>query len=243
MSTALGGTVVTHSLYKRIRTDIERRILSGEWPPGHRIPFEHELMDEYDCSRMTVNKALSELASADLIDRRKRAGTYVRQPKMLSAVLEITDIRAEITAIGRAYRYQLLGRRRRKATRADAERLGVAHGSEILAISCLHYAGDAPFAHEDRLISLAVVPQAADADFAAEPPGTWLLAHVPWTEAEHRIGAIEADEALAASLAVMPGSAILMIERRTWRAANTLTAVRLAYPGPAHQLVARFQRR
>ena len=36
--------VVKPSLYKRIRLDIERRILTGEWPPGHRIPFEHEIM-------------------------------------------------------------------------------------------------------------------------------------------------------------------------------------------------------
>ena len=63
------------TLYKQIRLDIERRILTGEWPPGHRIPFEHELMARYGCSRMTVSKALSELAQADLIERRRRAGT------------------------------------------------------------------------------------------------------------------------------------------------------------------------
>src|SRR5438046_6845438 len=33
------------TLYKQIRLDIEQRILTGEWPPGHRIPFEHELME------------------------------------------------------------------------------------------------------------------------------------------------------------------------------------------------------
>jgi GntR family histidine utilization transcriptional repressor len=35
------------TLYKQIRLDIERRILTGEWPPGHRIPFEHQLMTRY----------------------------------------------------------------------------------------------------------------------------------------------------------------------------------------------------
>ena len=79
------------TLYKQIRLDIERRILTGEWPPGHRIPFEHQLMTRYGCSRMTVSKALSELAQADLIERRRRAGTFVRRPKFLSAVL--TDSR------------------------------------------------------------------------------------------------------------------------------------------------------
>ena len=29
------------SLYQRILGDIRDRILSGEWPPGYRIPFEH----------------------------------------------------------------------------------------------------------------------------------------------------------------------------------------------------------
>jgi DNA-binding GntR family transcriptional regulator len=69
------------TLYKQIRLDIERRILTGEWPPGHRIPFEHQLMTRYGCSRMTVSKALTELAQADLIERRRRAGTFVRRPR------------------------------------------------------------------------------------------------------------------------------------------------------------------
>src|SRR4029078_7313528 len=64
--------------YKQIRLDIERRILTGEWAPGHRLPCEHQLMVRYGCSRMTVSKALSELAQADLIERRRRAGTRVR---------------------------------------------------------------------------------------------------------------------------------------------------------------------
>src|SRR5881392_3362164 len=101
------------TLCKQIRLDIEQRILTGEWPPGHRIPFEHELMARYGCSRMTVSKALSELAQADLIKRRRRAGTFVRGPNFLSAVLQITDIRAEISALGRSYRYELIKSARR----------------------------------------------------------------------------------------------------------------------------------
>src|SRR6476620_12361954 len=107
------------TLYKRIRADIEKRILTGEWPPGHRIPFEHELVARYGCSRMTVNKALSELAQADLIERRRRAGSFVRRPKLLSAVLRIADIRAEITALGRSDGHQLIHCARRPANAAD----------------------------------------------------------------------------------------------------------------------------
>jgi GntR family histidine utilization transcriptional repressor len=229
------------TLYKQIRLDIERQILTGEWPPGHRIPFEHELMVRYGCSRMTVNKALSELAQTDLIERRRRAGTFVRRPKFLSAVLQITDIRAEITALGRSYGYELIQCSCRVANAADRARLGVQKAGKVVAISCRHSADSVPFAIEDRLIDLDAVPEAATADFAIEPPGSWLLHHVPWTEAEHAISAIVADEPAAAALDIAIGAPCLVIERHTWRSARPLTAVRLLYPGESHKLVARFK--
>ncbi|WP_411196868.1 GntR family transcriptional regulator, partial [Rhizobium sp.] len=52
------------TLHQRILSEIEGRIVSGEWPPGHRIPFEVDLATQYDCSRMTVNKVLTQLAKA-----------------------------------------------------------------------------------------------------------------------------------------------------------------------------------
>jgi GntR family histidine utilization transcriptional repressor len=198
-------------------------------------------MTHYGCSRMTVSKALSELAQSDLIERRRRAGTFVRRPKFMSAVLQISDIRAEITALGRSYGYQLLRSARRSATAADRARLGVRTTGKVVAIACRHSADAVPFAIEDRLIDLDAVPEAASADFAVEPPGTWLLDHVPWNEAEHAISAVVADDATAAMLDIDVGMACLVIERRTWRGKRTLTAVRLIYPGESHKLIARFK--
>jgi GntR family transcriptional regulator, histidine utilization repressor len=229
------------TLYKQIRLDIERRILTGEWPPGYRIPFEHQLMTRYGCSRMTVSKALSELTQADLIERRRRAGTFVRRPKFLSAVLNIPDIRAEITALGRSYAYQLVRCSRRAANAADRARLGVRKTGKVIAIACRHSADNVPFAIEDRLIDLDEVPEAATVDFAIDPPGSWLLHHVPWTEAEHAISAIVADKQCAAALDIAIGAPCLVIDRHTWRSGRTLTAVRLLYPGESHKLVARFK--
>ena len=229
------------TLYKRIRRDIETRILTGEWPPGHRIPFEHQLMARYGCSRMTVNKALSELAQADLIERRRRAGTFVRRPQHLSAVLKIADIRAEITALGRRYGYELIRSSCRVANAADRARLGVRKTGKVISIACRHSADNVPFAVEDRLIDIEAVPEAATADFAIEPPGSWLLHHVPWTEAEHTISAVVADDPTATALDIAVGAPCLVIERHTWRSARTLTAVRLLYPGNSHRLVARFK--
>ena len=81
------------SLHGQILTEIEQNILSGRWPPGYRIPSEMELTAHYGCSRMTVNKVLTQLAQAGLLERKRKAGSFVTRPHTSSAVLEIPDLR------------------------------------------------------------------------------------------------------------------------------------------------------
>jgi GntR family transcriptional regulator, histidine utilization repressor len=228
------------ALYRRIRSDIEGRIMSGEWPPGPRLPFEHELMDTYACARMTVNKVLSGLAAAGLVERRRRAVSFVSRPKVHSAVLQIPDLKAEVESRGEQYSYRLLERQKRGATRQDKARLDVDLRAPILALRCRHDTAKQPFALEDRLMNLKAVPEAARQDFTTMPPSTWLVDHVPWTEAEHRISACSADKSLAGDLNIEEGTACLVIERRTWRNGDPITAVRLVHPGRLYDLTARF---
>jgi GntR family histidine utilization transcriptional repressor len=228
------------ALYQRIRSDIEGHILSGEWPPGHRVPFEHELMESYSCSRMTVNKVLSGLAAAGLVERRRRAGSFVSRPKVHSAVLQIPDLKAEVESRGERYGYKLLERQKHAATRQDRARLEVELRTPVLALRCLHEAEKQPFAFEDRLLNVKAVPESLQQDFSMVAPSTWLVDHVPWTEAEHRISACNADKSLAVVLKIEEGTACLVIERRTWRNGEPITAVRLVHPGPLYDLTARF---
>jgi GntR family histidine utilization transcriptional repressor len=213
------------SLHRRIVDEVTANIVSGRWPPGHRVPNETELADGYGCSRMTVNKALSQLARGGLIERRRRSGSFVRAPRSQSAVLEIQDIRAEVEALGLAYGYVQMVRRRER---------------DLLVLECLHLAGGHPFCHERRHIHLDTVPEAATHSFETQAPGPWLVAKVPWTQAEHRIFAVAADAPAAKALDVPPGAPCLVVERRTWSAERPVTMVRLTYPAERHMLVARF---
>lgn len=110
----------------------------------------------------------------------------------------------------------------------------------MLDLQCLHFAGDWPFCLEERNIHLAAVPDAAEEEFLTLSPGAWLLNHVPWTAAEHRIAAVEADKITAERLNVPRGSPCLAIERRTWRAGEPVTFARLTYPGSKWTLTAHF---
>ncbi|HLJ72827.1 MAG TPA: histidine utilization repressor [Roseiarcus sp.] len=235
-----GADTAPSSLHQRILADIEARILSGEWPPGHRIPFEHELTVQYRCSRMTVSKVLTQLAKAGLVARRRKAGTFVTRPHSQAAVLEIHDIKAEAAALGRPYRFEIAARRKRKFARADRQRLDPPVSGEALEITCRHFAGAQPFCLEERLINLTAVPEAENEMFEDLSPGAWLVQRVPWTAAEHRIRATGADRRMATALELAEGAPCLVIERRTWRAAEPVTYVKLTYPAEAHELVARF---
>ncbi len=226
--------------YMEIRRDLENAILSGRWPPGHKVPSEQELVTRYGCARMTVNKALSELVAAGLIVRHRRAGSFVAEPAIEESILEIHDIEAEAARDGKAYRFALVARAVRKAGREDAARLGIEVGSPILALHSVHFVAEVPFAAEDRLINLVTVPSAHDVDFAAQSPGNWLLAEVPWSRAEHRISAINADAEIADALMIPHGTACLVVARKTWLQDAPITQVNLTYPGERHQLIANF---
>lgn len=229
------------SLHKRIRSAIEQHILTGEWPPGHKVPVEHELMATYGCSRMTVNKVLTELASEGLVQRRRRAGTFVSKPRPPATLLQIPDVKAEILALGAPYALRMLSRDTRLSGRNDMRRLSVETPRQVLALRCVHMAGSAPFALEDRLIDLSTVPEAGRESFATDPPGTWLLAHVPWSDAEHCIRAINADPEITGLLDLPPNAACLVLDRQTWRGGAPITAARTWFPAESFHLVARFQ--
>ncbi|MBP0614229.1 histidine utilization repressor [Jiella mangrovi] len=223
-----------------IRADLEAKIFSGEWPPGTQIPFEEDLAAGYGCSRMTVNKVLTQLVAAGVIERRRKAGSFVRRPHSHSAVLEIVDIRREVEALGLAYHFEVVRSAVRPLAAADEARLALPAGAPILEITCRHFAARQPFCLEDRIISLDAVPEAAEMDFSDLSPGAWLVSRIPWSSAEHRIRAAGADVREAAALLIDAGTPCLVIERRTYDQDRPITHVRLTYPGDGHEMIARF---
>jgi GntR family histidine utilization transcriptional repressor len=232
---------LSQTLVQRIRGDLEEAVRSGRWRPGDRIPTEHELMQQYGCARMTVHKAISDLVDRGLIVRRKKAGSFVARPHVQTAVLEIPDIAAVVAARGACYRFDLLERVRREAgTLPEADRQPDMVG-DALVLDGMHVADGEPFAFEHRIISLSVAPEAQIADFTREGPGGWLLGHIPWTQARHRISACNAGTALSDRLQIPRGGACLLVERWTWRQAEPVTFVRQWFPAELYELTAEFQ--
>lgn len=228
-------------LWQQIRRALIRPIGDGTWPAGTKIPKELEIMERYGAARMTVHRALRSLAGEGLITRKRRAGTVVADRPPERPLLEIWDIAAEVERLGGAYSFEILDRAVVDGDDPRAAPLGGEPGARLLWLLVRHFSDGAALQIEERLIDLSAVPAAADMRFDAEPPGTWLVGNVPWSDAEHVISAEGASRDIARLLAIPTGTACLVVERRTWSDGAPITWARLVHPGDKRRLVGRFR--
>jgi GntR family transcriptional repressor for pyruvate dehydrogenase complex len=68
--------------YLQVAADLRDRIISGSLEPGHRLPIEAELAEEFGVSRSTIREALRVVSSQDLLvtQRGVNGGTFVKSP-------------------------------------------------------------------------------------------------------------------------------------------------------------------
>jgi len=225
--------------YLDVKAAILERIRGGALAPGDTVPGEEALAGEFGCARVTVNRALRELAEAGVVERRRKAGTRVLDPTPRDAELEVPSVRAEIEATGAEYRYELLARRIAPPPRGIRAALGLGAGDKALNLRCRHWAGRHVHQFEDRWINLGTVPAAREADFAAIGPNEWLIRAMPLSQVEHVFSAANATAEEAQLLGIGAGAAVFVAERRTWIDGRAITRARLVHPGATHRVVAR----
>jgi len=66
-------------LYKAAETEMTRRIKSGEWEVGRRLPNEFVLAEEFKVSQGTMRRALMTLEAQGLLSRKPGRGTIVAE--------------------------------------------------------------------------------------------------------------------------------------------------------------------
>lgn len=69
------GTALHRQVYMVLREQITR----GHWAPGEALPKEESLCARFGVSRVTVRRALADLAAQGLLESRQGLGTFVRR--------------------------------------------------------------------------------------------------------------------------------------------------------------------
>ncbi len=140
-----------HQLMQRIAADIER----GDYATGSRIPPEHELEQLYQVSRVTVRRALAELTSEGLLERKQGKGTFVSMPKGKTQLKSLHSFHDSCIINKARPSTSVIHARETAAGAADAEELNLNKGSGVLEILRVRKADGVPVVLERNRFSLA----------------------------------------------------------------------------------------
>jgi len=226
--------------YHRIKDYLLDGIASGTWREGDRIPSEPELSRRFGVARMTVNRAVRELAAEQVLSRARGSGTFVAPPKRESTLVEIRSIADEIRGRGRAHAADVLRLEAVKAGPALARELGLRAGARLFHSALLHREDGSPVQLEERWVVPAAAPGYLAQDFVAATPSEYLMAVAPLGRVEYRIEALPAPGQVGAALSLGPGEPCLLLHRRTFSAGRPASAADLWHPGSRYRLTGHF---
>ncbi len=223
--------------YARIKDVVLTGIRDGLWAEGDRLPSENQLVESLGVARMTVNRALRELALDGRIVRKIGRGTFVADEKATSALLEVRNIADEIAARGHRHHAEVVMLEREAAD----GRLARPRAVDVVFHSLIvHFENDDPIQLEDRLVDPAVAPDYLDQDFTAVTPNEYLAGLAPITRGEHVVEAVRPTPQQQSLLRVAADEPCLLVKRRTWSGSSEVSAARLLHPGSRARLEGTF---
>lgn len=224
--------------YERIKQVVSARIRTGKWSEGDRLPSENQLVAALGVSRMTVNRALRELADSGAIVRSMGVGSFVAETRAASPLLEVRNIADEVQRRGHRHstRLVLLG----AEDTADQPFAADSTTSRVYRSVIVHFEDDTAIQLEDRIVNPAIVPEYLEQDFSSFTPNDYLSRVAPLTRTELVIEAVLPGEAQAVLLGIEPHEPCLQIRRRTWSADGLVSVARLTQPGARSRLEGAF---
>jgi len=232
---------MTESPYRVIKRSIEQGIASGQWRIGQILPSEHALCRSFSVSRMTVNRAMRELANENVIRRVPGVGSFVAEPAAQSALVEIRNIAAEIQSRHHHHAAQVLALESVAATAEIAEAFGLKPAEPVFHSKILHFEDRLPLQIEDRFVNPAVAPLYLQQDFSLSTPSEYLTRVAPLQEGEHVVQAATCMPDISYLLRLEADEPCLLVTRRTWSANRLASLARLYHPGHRFRLQGRFK--
>ncbi|MGE0329982.1 MAG: histidine utilization repressor [Ramlibacter sp.] len=227
--------------YEQVKAFIKGHISSGQWRPGDPVPSESALAQQFAVARMTVNRALRELAAEGLVTRVQGSGTRVAELHRISSRLTIRDIHEEVAERGHVHTTRVLLVAQEKAGPDLAQSLGLQRGDKVFHTILIHLENGVPIQYEDRYVNPAAAPDYLDLDFTQTTPTHHLLACAPLTEASYSIEACLPTAQEAKELGIKRTEPCLAMMRRTVSGAHVASVARLVYPGTRYSFAGQFQ--
>lgn len=140
-------------LYDQIEQNFRELIIEGKLAQGETIPGEWELAELYGVSRLTVRKALDNLARQKWINRRQGVGTFVSTPPMTSIAPSKLSFSEQMRSIGRNPSSRMVDLRIVPAEGKIARLLSLQEGDPVVEIIRVRLADGVPILYECTYLS------------------------------------------------------------------------------------------
>lgn len=155
------------SLHEQLRRLVQDEILSGHVASGDRLPSEREYCERYDVSRITVTRALGDLARLGLIERVQGRGSVVARNRVVRSFDKVIGLTDSLRSQGHVTRSEVLACERVERDEVPADLLALAVGSSesFMRLKRLRYVDETP-----AVVAIAYIPwslgqRLASADF------------------------------------------------------------------------------
>ena len=198
--------------YEAIYQDLRDKIAAGIYVPGSVLPGELQLTQIYGASRPTVRHALQLLVDQGLIDRRRKRGTVVCEPKIEQGfAMRIRSFADEMQAANRIARTTVLQQEVVPAETDVARALGVSEGAAVLHLVRVRYADRLPNVLVETYVPHELYRGIEATDFErASLYVTMRKMGAPMVSAHRRLDVSLADRRIAAELGVSVGSPVFL---------------------------------
>lgn len=145
-------------LYSLIGQNIRDLITQKKLTAGDMFPSEWELSDYYGASRLTVRRALDDLAREGWIRRRHGVGTFVDNPHVAHIAPSKLSFTQQMLAIGRTPSSQLVSVETRPVSVEEAHFLRLKPETVVVVVVRLRLADGEPIMLETAVLSAERFP-------------------------------------------------------------------------------------
>jgi DNA-binding GntR family transcriptional regulator len=227
--------------YAQLISELQRRMESGEYPPGSLLPSEHQLSAEFAIARPTVVRALRVLRQEGWIETQQGKGSFVRGRPALAEVASERRGQAELDRDESREDGELVSTGHAPAPRRIAALLAVKEGAELFCRRRLvRYEGE-----PSEIVTLWLLPEVAEGtglDGSGPVPGgiQTVLARTKGVRVDYVVEHVAARHPASHEtrlLGISRSAPVLAVYVSGHHASgNPVVAVDVAMPGDLHEL-------
>ena len=235
MATAL----VRQPIYQQLNGALRGLVSSGEFKTGARFLSEREVSVRFEVSRITANKALSNLISEGILEFRRGVGTFVRGGVLDYDLQSLVSFTGKAAAAGKRPSTRVLSFDTITASTVSPKigaALRVSGGDRLYTVERLRLADGVPVILERRFVVESLCPGLHQRDFGSSLYGLWtgrFGLEIAGADQTIRAAALRGREARL--MEVSSGAAGLVVQSVGWlRDGKPLWWERTLYRGDAY---------